>query len=105
MATRCVIKVEGINQVKVYKHWDGYPAATLDWLKDFNSDFVKVRGEEDNYYKFAQLLRSSQRDAEKYSLDPSIHTGWGVVPYDFDVWEEYEYTLLSNGEVKTMQLI
>ena len=42
MATRCTIIVEGIDSVKVYKHWDGYPEATLEWLQDFNEDFEYV---------------------------------------------------------------
>ena len=39
MATRCVIKIEGINFAQVYKHWGGYPDATLAWLEDFNKRF------------------------------------------------------------------
>ena len=40
MATRCTIIVEGIDLVKVYKHHDGYPEATLEWLQSFNEDFT-----------------------------------------------------------------
>ena len=98
MATRCTIKIEGVNYAKVYKHWDGYPDATLKWLEEFNNDFSKNRGE-DSIYKFAQLLRSSARDADKYELDASLHTGWGVVPIDEHWGEEFEYTLHKDGEV------
>ena len=98
MATRCSIIVEGIDTVKVYKHWDGYPEATLQWLEDFNKDFTKARGA-DPEYKFAQLLRSSARDAEKYRLDAGKHTGWAVLPIDNDAWEEYIYTLCKSGAV------
>ena len=98
MATRCTIKIEGIDYAKIYKHWDGYPDATLKWLQDFNKDFSENRGEDANY-KFAQLLRSSARDAEKYQLDASLHTGWGVIPIDENWSEEFEYTLHTEGEV------
>ena len=98
MATRCTIKVEGIDLVKVYKHHDGYPEATLEWLQDFNQDFTDNRGN-DAEYKIAQLLRSSARDAEKYGLDDSKHTGWGILPMDNDAGEDFEYTLHTNGSV------
>jgi hypothetical protein len=39
MATRATIKIEGIRFTKIYKHWDGYPEAMLNWLQDFNLDF------------------------------------------------------------------
>ena len=99
MATRATIYVEGIDTVKVYKHWDGYPEATLPWLEDFNKSFTERRGDDPDY-KFAQLLRSSMRDASKYHLDDSEFTGWGVVPINADMWEEYEYHLLADGTVK-----
>jgi len=99
MATRCTIKIEGVDYAKVYKHWDGYPEATLKWLEDFNRHFTKKRGFDDPQYKFAQLLRSSIRNAKTYELDVSDVTGWGVVPYDADYGQEYEYTLKDDGSV------
>lgn len=98
MATRCTIKVEGVEFAKVYKHWDGYPEATLPWLEEFNRVFVENRGD-DPQYKFAQLLRSSLMDADKFDLDESRITGWGVVEYDDNLGEDYEYILLKNGKV------
>ncbi len=68
MATRCTIKIENIDYAKVYKHWDGYPEHMLQWLTEFNVDFSKNRGD-DAAYKFAQLLRSSVRDDDRYHLD------------------------------------
>ena len=103
MATRATIKVEGVNYAKVYKHWDGYPDATLPWLKDFNKDFKENRGS-DPEYKFAQLLRSSARDVEKYGLGPSKYTGWGVLPFDANVGEEYEYILKNDGTVEVREV-
>jgi len=99
MATRATIYVEGIDTVKVYKHWDGYPEATLPWLEDFNKSFTEERGHDPDY-KFAQLLRSSMRDAKKYGLDDSHHTGWGVVHINGDCNEEHEYHLLADGTVE-----
>ena len=98
MATRCTIIIEGIDLVKVYKHHDGYPEATLEWLQSFNEDFTKNRGD-DPEYKIAQLLRSSARDSKKYGLDPSEHTGWGVIPKESDAGEEFEYVLHKDGRV------
>lgn len=96
MATRSTIKIEGVNFAKIYKHWDGYPDAMVDWLNEFNNHFNKKRGN-DPEYKFAQLLRFSQREGEKFGLDMSDTTGWGVVPMDSDCWAEYEYVLTETG--------
>jgi len=96
MATPAVIKVEGINYVMLYKHFDGNPEATLQWLKDFNKDFTNNRGV-DPSYKFAQLVRSSERDAKKYNLDASKYTGWGVI--ETSEYASYVYTLLNTGDV------
>lgn len=98
MATRCTIKIEGINYAKVYKHWDGYPDATLKWLTEFNKNFTNNRGDDPNY-KFAQLLRNSIRDCLMFDLDPSQYTGWGVIPFDDNWSEEFEYTLHNDGSV------
>jgi hypothetical protein len=98
MSTRCTIKIEGIKYAKVYKHHDGYPSGTLKWLEDFNKDFSLNRGF-DPEYKFAQLLRSSKKNAEEYGLDDSEYTGWGVIEYNVDSGSEYEYTLHNDGTV------
>lgn len=98
MATRCTIKIENIDYAKVYKHWDGYPEHMLQWLTEFNVDFNKNRPG-DAEYKFAQLLRSSVRDDDKYHLDNSKYTGWGVVKIGDECGEAFEYTLHANGSV------
>jgi hypothetical protein len=97
MSTNAVIRVEGQDNIEVYKHWDGYPDSTLPWLKDFNEDFKENRGDDPDY-KLAQLLRSSARDAEEFDLDPSKHTGWAVVVAKSYGWE-YRYTLNKDGTV------
>ena len=96
MATRCTIKIEGVNYAKIYKHWDGYPAQMLDWLNEFNDDFNINRGPESDY-KFAQCLRFAQRKGNEFNLDNSNYTGWAVIPFDGDCEAEYEYTLTSEG--------
>jgi hypothetical protein len=99
MATRATIQLEGFKTAKLYKHWDGSPESTLPWLESFNKDFVEKRGDDPDY-KFAQLIRSSARDAEKYDLDPSKHTGWGVINIDDEAGEEFAYRLMKNGKVE-----
>ena len=102
MATRCTIKIEGVNYAKIYKHWDGYPKGMLNWLNEFNDDFNKKRGGYPEY-KFAQCLRFAQREGDRFDLDQSEYTGWGVIGYDEGYSSEYEYTLTKEGvEVKTL---
>lgn len=97
MATSALIKVEGLKNVYLYKHYDGNPTYTLPWLEEFNKDFTQKRGD-DPGYKFAQLLRSSIADATKFNLDPSRTTGWGVMNED-NVGVDYKYLLRKDGTV------
>lgn len=99
MGTSALIFVEGHDAVKVYKHFDGDPDATLPWLTDFNAEFSEQRGD-DPEYKMAQLLRSSARDAGKYNLDDSRFTGWGVVPMESNIGPNYAYLLKYDGTVE-----
>lgn|SRR5487761_1132384 len=99
MATRATIKVEGVDYAKVYKHWDGNPACTLPFLEVFNKDFAKNRGD-DPEYKFAQLLRASERLGDEFNLDRSQYTGWGILPLDADAGQAYEYFLKADGTVE-----
>lgn len=103
MSTNATIKIEGINYAKVYKHWDGYPEATLPWLQDFNRRFTEGRGD-DAEYKFAQLLRDSALNADKFDLDNSTTTGWGVIHYDASYGAEYEYVLKKDGSVEVHEV-
>lgn len=104
MATRSIIKIEGVNFAKIYKHWDGYPEGMLEWLKAFNEEFSKNRGV-DTTYKFAQVLRFAVVNAEKYNLDANLFTGWGVVDFNSNWGEEYEYTLHDDGTVTYVEVI
>lgn len=108
MGTRAIIRIEGIDFAVLYKHWDGYPEATEQWLRDFNAEFTTKRGD-DPEYKFAQLVRSSAFDAEKYRLDTSRQTGWGIMPITkdekLDLGQEFEYILCSNGNVKILDIV
>ena len=98
MATRALIKVENFTVCAFYKHWDGYPEATVAWLKEFNEAFTKQRGD-DPQYKMAQLIRSSALMQAKFELDPSATTGWGVVEHDVDMGQDYTYVLKTDGSV------
>ena len=89
MATRSTIKIEGINYVKIYQHLDGYPDNMLTMLKAFNEDFEHHRPEYPEY-KIAQLTGH---------LLNSEYTGHGLVSYDADCGQEYEYTLHEDGSV------
>jgi hypothetical protein len=102
MATRCTIKIEGVNYAKIYKHWDGYPEGMSSWLEEFNTNFNKERGNNPEY-KFAQCLRFSEREGNRFNLDMSAYTGWGVIPFDDDCFAEYEYTL-TDKKVKLKKL-
>jgi hypothetical protein len=97
MATPAIIKVEGITFAQVYKHWDGYPENMLPWLTTFNEEFTKERGV-DPQYKFAQLLRSSTE--ERFGLDDSKCTGYGVIPYSHTAGASFEYILKDDGTVE-----
>jgi len=104
MATRALIKIEDseLKDIAVYKHFDGYPEATLPWLEYFHKKFLDNRGW-DPQYEFAQLLRSSAWDAAKFNLDNSKETGWGVVNTAVagNLSAEYLYILKKTGiEIK-----
>lgn len=102
MATPATIQLEGYTVAKLYKHHNGHPASTLKWLEDFNKDFVERRGD-DPAYKFAQLIRSSAFDWEKYNLDEFRYIGWGVVQFDGNFGEDYQYRLMKDGSVEVSQ--
>jgi hypothetical protein len=97
MSTNAVIRVQGLPDVDVYKHFDGCPSSTLPWLEKFNEDFTKIRGD-DPSYKFAQLLRSSAFDCEAFNLDQSKSTGWGVFNHNLHEYD-YLYILNTDGSV------
>ena len=98
MGTRAFIEVEG-SEIGLYKHYDGYIKGTLPWLEDFFTEFYTKRGY-DPEYCLAQLIRSSAFKADKFNLDKSTETGWGVMlkkdkPGDV----EYTYKLCRNGSI------
>jgi len=103
MSTRSTIKIENFTLCKIYKHWDGQPEFMLSWLTAFNKEFAQQRGD-DPQYKIASLLRSSAFDSEKYSLHNSRFTGYGLIPFDADFDQEFEYTLHKNGTVSYLEL-
>jgi hypothetical protein len=99
MSTHAVIKIEGIDFAKIYKHCDGMPEAMLPFLTHFNKEFIKELGRDDPQYKFAQLLRASKRLEKEYELDNSDTEGWGVMSMKDKADERFIYTLYSDGDV------
>ena len=102
MSTRALIRIEG-NDVALYKHQDGYPDGTLEWLETFHKDFLAKRGV-DPIYEFAQLVRSTTR----LDSNEDNYLGWGVAPYSNtnpdNMGAVYLYTLKENGEVELKEL-
>lgn len=102
MGTHAVIRLEQDNGkdffAELYVHWDGYPEHMLPWLEEFNLKFTEERGN-DEHYKFAQLLRFSSANGEKFNLDPSAYTGYGVGRVGQFTFVEYVYTLKADGLV------
>ena len=84
------------SNIVLYKHYDGYPQGTLDWLKEFNEGYVR---QEDTPYKLAQLIRSTVFLGEKHRLDPCQVTGWGVYAANSAPTTDYTYVLHCNGDV------
>jgi hypothetical protein len=97
MSVNSCIVIDDAN-CKVYKHWNGYPEEMMGWLVDFHGDFLKSRGY-DPEYELAQLLRFAAINAEKYNLDPSMYTGWGVYSKDTEICVDYTYILERGGKV------
>lgn len=110
MSTRSVIRFKN-DEVgsMIYKHWDGYPSATIPWLVDKVKTFTEKRGNDYTYFA-AYILKSVLVDAEKYGLDDSPLTGWGlfkdnkeknkVVKDSFGV--DYVYTI--DLDAKTIKI-
>jgi hypothetical protein len=97
MSTSAIIVVMGLEDICLFKQADGYPSSTLKWLQDFNKRFTQERGHDENY-KFAQLVRSSATDAEKYNLFQSEFRGWGIYE-PTEIGYDYKYILKSDGTV------
>lgn len=85
MGTRCLIRFndsENETGTMIYKHWDGYPSATVPWLVEKIKDFTEKRSNSDYSYFVAYLLKSISKDSEKFGLDDSLYTGWGFFKDD-----------------------
>lgn len=93
MSTRAQIVVEGIEEVKFYKHSDGYPIGVLPVLEPFLKGFLKRRGW-DPEYLLARLVMAFGR-----SDDPGEVLGYGLMPYwapDLDYW----YRIREDGVIE-----
>jgi len=95
-----VIRIDGFDVAEFYKHWDGNPENTLNWLEIFNAGFA-ITKENDLGYKFAQLIRSSVTESKNYGLDANRFTGWGVYPIE-EGYYDYLYILKSDGVVEVI---
>lgn len=114
MATRCQIIVEGLDENKIYKHWDGYPEGVMPVLKEVVHRFKEERGW-DNEYLLAQIVRffayndnenrQNILDSVEYSnrlkdsyKKPSI-LGWGIS----NLWHsdiEYMYMVTKDWHIR-----
>jgi hypothetical protein len=99
MATRATIEIEGFDEAKIYKHWDGYPEAMLPWLREFHEDFLENRGW-DPSYELAQCLRYACKNAKNFGLDDDPYLGWGIVGYHLTYGENYKYILKRDGSIE-----
>jgi hypothetical protein len=98
MSTNAVIRIDGYEVAEFYKHYDGYPSSTLKWLQEFNENFNR----NDPSYKFAQLIRSSAFDSDKFGLDASRTTGWGVTKVG-ESYYDFLYILKADGYVEVIE--
>jgi len=99
MSTSAIISVRtenGIFDIHLYQHWDGYPEHTLKWLQRFNSEFARRN---DPNYKLAQLVRASVFLCEEFDLDCSRETGWGMYTNKDIPFYDYQYILNEDGTV------
>lgn len=64
MSTRCQITVEQNENIKIYKHCDGYPNGVLDVLLPCVQTFQKYRGWDPEYLT-ARILMAFAVDEEK----------------------------------------
>ncbi len=71
MSTRAQIVVEGNDNIKIYKHNDGYPEGVLPILTNLLEQFVTERGNDPDYCT-AQILMAFARDEQPSML------GWGL---------------------------
>lgn len=95
MATTSLITIEDMEDIAIYKHYDGHPQEMLIWLKDFHVDFIDNIGWNPSY-ELAQVLKSSARDHEKYnSLDNDKYFGWGIVKTK-EYSTNYKYVLCKD---------
>lgn len=82
MSTRSVIRFKNDEVgTMIYKHWDGYPSATIPWLCTKIKEFTEVRKNDYSYF-FAYVLKNIFNDAKEFGLDDSKFTGWGLLKHD-----------------------
>lgn len=97
MSTRAQIKVDGIDNVYVYKHSDGYPDGehgVLAWLVPYVTKFLNNRGWDDEFLlarimyegmKIDEAAQAEYRSSNNSKLNTRLNaiydfTGWGIGP-------------------------
>lgn len=95
-----VVRVQGLPQVELFVHRVISVDLFEEWLREFNEAFCNERGF-DPQYKFAQLLRSSVFDADKFAIDTNCIYGWEVLPQCNieDSSHDYLYILNNDGTI------
>lgn len=93
MSTRAQIVVEGLEEVKLYKHSDGYPIGVLPVVEPFVKGFLRRRGCWDPEYLMARLVMA-------FGLtDPGGVLGYGLSA----VWQpdiSWFYRIRQDGTVE-----
>lgn len=98
MSTRAQIVVEGIEEVKFYKHSDGYPIGVLPVVEPFVKGFLRRRGHWDPEYLMARLVMA-------FGLtDPGGVLGYGLgLVWAADL--EYWYRIRQNGDIECWRVL
>ena len=100
MGTPCTIKVEGFEEVAIWKALDGKPEYMTNKLQTFLDEVIAQRGgtfEPDII--MATLLRKSKEIFEEDSHHTSIAT-WRLITTTQLMESCYTYVLSKKGEVK-----
>lgn len=100
MSTRAQIVVEGLEEIKLYRHSDGYPEGVLPVLEPFVQDFLQKKGW-DPEYLLARMVAALVVAGD--DLEGTL--GYGLSPeWAPDI--EYWYRVRRNGKIecwKTLQ--
>ena len=100
MGTSCTIEIEGLNGVKIYKHWDGYEEEVLPILDRVVDRFKNDRGWDPEYMLARILAEFIIEDNEHYrnvGIEPDGTTGYGIITVPYDV--NYRYIIKEDWSI------